>query len=102
MDPTNLNEMNRIWMNTMQDMFRASMTAMTTLQEEVVRMTKVTNDKSVEGWQVNQSMVNEWIATFKKGQNDLLKMVDETFQKAQTNLHNLGNTGEKAPKASTK
>lgn len=89
MDSTNLSEMNRIWLNAMQDMFRSSMSAMSNLQEEVVRMAKVTGGKNMEAWQLNQGMVDEWISTFRKGQEDLRKMVDETFQKAQTNLDNL-------------
>jgi len=89
MDPTNLTEMNRIWMNTMQDMFRSNMTAMTSLQEQVLRMAKVMNEKHADAWQLNQSMVEGWTTTFKKGQEDLRKMVDETFRKAQENLDNL-------------
>lgn len=86
MNPMNLSEMNRIWLNAMQDMFRASMTAMTTLQEEVVRMSKAVGEKNTEAWQLQQSMVEEWISTFRKGQDEFRKMVDENFQRAQQNL----------------
>jgi hypothetical protein len=98
MDPTNLNsltEMNRIWLSTMQDMVRQGMTAMTTFQEEVVRMAKVMNEKGSEAAQVNQTLVDEWVATVRKGREEMRKMVDESFQRAQESLDSLKKAGGK-------
>lgn len=93
MDPTNLTEMNKLWLTSMQDMFRQSMTAMTSFQEEMVRMAKVMNEKGTEAYQVNQTMVDEWVATVRKGREELRKMVDESFQRAQESLDSLRKAG---------
>ena len=91
MESTNLAEMNKIWLNAMQDMFRASMTAMNTMQEEMVRMAKVMQTKNLEAFQMSGTMVDEWVTTFQKGQDEFRKLVDENFQKAQTHLDSLRN-----------
>ena len=91
MESTNLAEMNKIWLNAMQDMFRASMTAMNTMQEEMVRMAKVMQTKNLEAFQMSGTMVDEWVTTFQKGQDEYRKLVDEDFQKAQTHLDSLRN-----------
>lgn len=95
MDPTNLTEMNRLWLSSMQDMFRQSLTAMTSFQEEMVRMAKVVSEKGSEAYQVNQALVDEWAATVRKGREEVRKMVDESFQRAQESLDSLRKAGGK-------
>ncbi|MDY0004263.1 MAG: hypothetical protein RBU30_23385 [Polyangia bacterium] len=95
MDPTNLTEMNRLWLTSMQDMFRQSMTAMTSFQEEVLRMAKVMGEKSNEAMGVNQALVDEWVATVRKGREEMRKMVDESFKRAQESLDSMRKTGAK-------
>jgi glutamate/tyrosine decarboxylase-like PLP-dependent enzyme len=93
METTNLTELNKAWLNAMQDMFRASMSAMNTMQQEMVRMAKVMQSKNVEAWQQGGSMVDEWIATVQKGQDEFRKLVDENFQRAQDYLEELKKNG---------
>lgn len=89
METKNIAEMNAVWLNAMQDMFKASMTAMSTMQQEVMRMTKVMQEKNVEAWQLSGTMVDEWISTFEKGQDEFRKLVDENFKKALDHLDTL-------------
>jgi len=82
----NFAQLNKVWLDAMQDMFRASMSAMTTFQEELLRMAKVAQQKNMEAWQVSGTMVDEWVASFQRGQQELQKLVEESFQKAQSHL----------------
>ena len=93
MEPTNIAEMNKIWLNAMQDMFKAGFQAMATMQEEMIRMAKIMQQKNVEAFQLSGSMVDEWIATFRKGQEEIRKLVDENFEKAQSHLDTLKKEG---------
>jgi hypothetical protein len=68
---------------------------MNSFQDEVVRMTKVMNEKGNEAMQVNQTVVDEWVATVRKGRDELRKMVDESFQRAQESLDSLRKTAGK-------
>jgi hypothetical protein len=89
MDTKNLNEMNKVMLNTMHEMFTTGMNAMNMMQAQAERMVKVLQDKNSEKYNLSGGVMDEWISSVKKGQDEFRKIVDENFDRAETHLNSL-------------
>lgn len=89
MDPKNLTEMNKVMLAAMHEMFSTGMNAMNMMQAQAERMVKALQDKNVETYSLSGGVMDEWISSVKKGQDEFRKIVDDNFKRAESHLSSI-------------
>ncbi len=96
MEPKNLTEMNKVMLAAMHEMFTTGMNAMNTMQAQAERMVQALQDKNSESYNLSGGVMDEWISSVKKGQDEFRKIVDDNFSRAESHLNSIGKqTGKK-------
>ena len=90
MDPKNVTEMNKVMLAAMHEMFSTGMNAMNMMQSQAERMVKALQDKNAESYNLSGGVMDEWISSMKKGQDEFRKVVDDNFKRAETHLNSIG------------
>lgn len=90
MDPKNVTEMNKVMLAAMHEMFSTGMNAMNMMQSQAERMVKALQDKNAESYNLSGGVMDEWISSVKKGQDEFRKVVDDNFKRAETHLNSIG------------
>ncbi len=89
MDPKNLTEMNKVMLTAMHEMFSTGMNAMNMMQAQAERMVKALQDKNMESYNLSGGVMDEWIDSVKKGQDEFRKIVDDNFKRAESHLNSI-------------
>ena len=89
MDPKNLTDMNKVMLAAMHEMFSTGMNAMNMMQAQAERMVQALQDKNLETYSLSGGVMDEWISSVKKGQDEFRKIVDENFKRAETHLNSI-------------
>ena len=90
MDAKNVIEMNQVMLNAMHEMFSTGMNAMNMMQSQAEAMVNALKDKHAESHGLSGGVMDEWISSVKKGQDEFRKIVDENFKRAETHLSSMG------------
>ena len=93
MDPKNMTETNKVMLAAMHEMFSTGMNAMNMMQSQAERMVKSMQDKNAESQGLSTGVMDEWISSVKKGQDEFRKIVDDNFKRAETHLNTISNQG---------
>jgi hypothetical protein len=89
MDPKNLTEMNKVMLAAMHEMFSTGMNAMNMMQSQAETMVKALQDKNSESYNLSGGVMDEWISSVKKGQDEFRKIVEDNFKRAETHLNSI-------------
>jgi hypothetical protein len=89
MDPKNLTEMNKVMLAAMHEMFSTGMNAMNMMQSQAEQMVKTLQDKNAASNGLSGGVMDEWISSVKKGQDEFRKVVDDNFKRAETHLNSI-------------
>lgn len=89
MDPKNMTEMNKVMLAAMHEMYTTGMNAMNMMQAQAERMVKALSDKKMESYNQSGGVMDEWISSVKKGQDEFRKIVDENFKRAESHLNSI-------------
>lgn len=95
MDPKNVTEMNKVMLTAMHEMFSTGMNALNMMQAQAERMVKALQEKNAESYNLSGGVMDEWINSVKKGQDEFRKIVDDNFKRAETHLNSIGKQDSK-------
>jgi len=89
MEPKNMTDMNKVMLAAMHEMFTTGMNAMNMMQAQAERMVKTLQDKNAENYNLSGGVMDEWISSVKKGQDEFRKIVDDNFSRAEQHLSSI-------------
>lgn len=93
MDHSKFAEINREMLTTMHNMFLTGMGALTVMQDQAEKMMRMMQTKHQDAYEQSSKVMEEWLTTLRKGQDEFRKLVDENFKKAEGYLKTLGPEG---------